>query len=187
MILDSLDDHSIMLKVKAGDVEKLSLLYKRYSKRLFGFFYRLSGDRMVSEDLVQNVFVRILKYRKGYSDNGNFEAWAFHISRNVFKDDLKKNQRYSWQEDMTSWESHLKDSSNQEVVIQKTDELANLEKAMRTMSDDKQELLELTRFQKLKYEQVGTMLGITESAVKVRVHRALKELKENYLKLDGKI
>ncbi|MFY0598224.1 MAG: RNA polymerase sigma factor [Cyclobacteriaceae bacterium] len=175
-----------MLKVKAGDVEKLGLLYTRYSKRLFGFFYRLSGNTAVSEDLVQNAFTRMLKYRKSYSDVGNFEAWAFHISRNVFKDDLRKNQRYSWQENMADWENHLKDASNQEVFMQKTDELNNLDKAMKALPDDKREVLEMTRFQKLKYERVADLLGITESAVKVRVHRALKALKENYLKLDGK-
>ena len=67
-----------MLKVKAGDVEKLGLLYKRYSRRLFGFFYRMTSSASVSEDLVQNVFMRMLKYKHSYSDSGNFEAWALY-------------------------------------------------------------------------------------------------------------
>mgnify|MGYP000209270267 CR=1 FL=1 len=184
-MLNSLDDHAIMLKVKAGDVEKLGLLYHRYSRRLFGFFYRMTSDSATSEDLVQNVFMRMLKYKHSYSERGNFEAWTFHMARNVHKDHLRKNKRYSWQEDMSGWEAHLKHNDTQEAFHQKTDELEYLARAMQALSEDKREILELTRFQKMKYEKVGDLLGITESAVKVRVHRALKALKENYLKLDG--
>lgn len=176
-----------MLKVKSGDVEKLGLLYHRYSKRLFGFFYRMTKSAATSEDLVQNVFMRILKYKHSYSESGNFEAWTFHLCRNVHKDHLRKNKRYAFQENMREWEGQLKDDQNKEFFLQKTDELNNLARALDFLSPDKRELIELTRFQKLKYEQVADLLGISVSAVKVRIHRTLKELRENYLKLDGNI
>ncbi|WP_421873694.1 RNA polymerase sigma factor [Marinoscillum sp.] len=185
--MDQLDDHALMLKVKAGDVEQLGLLYKRYSRRLFGFFYRMTNSVAISEDLVQNVFMRMLKYKHSYSESGNFEAWAFHLGRNVHKDFLRKNKRYAWQDDMSSWEDQLGEEHNKEVHLQRTDELNNLSRAIQALPADKRELIELTRFQKLRYEQVGQLLGISESAVKVRVHRTMKELKENYLKLDGNI
>lgn len=175
-----------MLKVKSGDVEKLGLLFHRYSGRLFGFFYRMLGDAVTSEDLVQNVFMRMLKYRHTYSETGNFEAWAFHLARNIHKDHVRKNKRYHWHEDMSSWEGKLKETNNQEVQTVRSDELSTLESAMRTLVPEKRELLELTRFQKMKYDQVAQLLGVTESAVKVRVHRTLKELREVYLRLDGK-
>ena len=174
-----------MLKVKSGDVEKLGLIYHRYSRRLFGFFFRMTGEVATSEDLVQNVFMRMLKYRQSYADTGNFEAWAFHMSRNVHKDHVRKNKRYRWQENMNDWETHLQETGNREQMIQKTDELNSLARALNALTAEKRELIELTRFQKLKYAQVAELLGITESAVKVRVHRILKELKEIYLKLDG--
>lgn len=174
-----------MLKVKSGDVEKLGLLFHRYSGRLFGYFYRMTGEASTSEDLVQNVFMRMLKYKHTYAEGGNFESWAFHIARNIHKDHLKKSKRYSWQGNMNAWESHLQDTDHQEARHLKEDELGNLENALRALSPEKRELLELTRFQKMKYEQVGRLLGISESAVKVRIHRTLKELKEHYLKLDA--
>lgn len=186
-MIDSLEDHAIMVKVKSGDVEKLSLLYHRYSRRLFGFFFRLTNDAATSEDLVQNVFVRMLKYRKSYSETGSFEAWAFHIARNVHKDHFRKNKRYQWQESMTDWEAHLKDTDTREYKMQKSDELNNLERALQALPPEKRELIELTRIQKLKYDQVATLLGISESALKVRVHRTLKELRELYTKVDGNL
>ena len=49
-----------MLQVKEGQLDKLGLLFERYNKSLYGFFYRLTLDREVSEDLVQNVFLRTI-------------------------------------------------------------------------------------------------------------------------------
>lgn len=173
-----------MLKVKRGDLDKLSLLYHRYSRRVFGFFYRLTGEGATSEDLVQNVFMRILKYKHTYSDQGQFETWIFHLARNIHIDHYKKNSRYSWQENMTDWDAKLKDETNIEVQTEKEDEINLLRQALQSLAPEKRELIEMTRFQKLKYQQVAELLGTSESAIKVRVHRILKELKQAYIKLE---
>lgn len=183
--LTSLDDHSIMLKVKAGDVEKLGLLYHRYSRRLFGFFYRMTRDAAGAEDLVQVVFMRMLSYRHTYSDTGNFEAWAFHIARNAHKDQLKKNNRYEFREEIGDHDTDFATDQNQENHQIRLDELGQLKKALFSLTPEKREIIELTRFQKMKYDEVGKLLGISEGAVKVKVHRILKELKELYLKHEG--
>ena len=179
-----LDDHALMLKVRDGEIEKLNLLYKRYSRRFFGFFYGMTNDGATSEDLVQNVFMRILKYKHTYKDSGDFEIWAFQMARNVHHDHYRKNKRYAFKEDMNSYEEQLSDSQNREVEMELSDELMNLKKALEDLSQEKKELIELVRLQKVKYAKVAEMFGITESAVKVRVHRILKELRESYMRLD---
>ena len=182
--MDLLEDHNLMLKVKEGEVEKLNLLYKRYSRRFFGFFYGMTSDGATSEDLVQNVFMRILKYKHTYKDSGGFEVWAFQLARNVHKDHYRKNKRYSFQEDMNPFEQTLQESEHKEVEMERSDELNYLKKALESLSEEKRELIELVRFQKVKYAKVAEMYGVTESAIKVRVHRILKELRASYLKLD---
>lgn len=175
-----------MLKVKAGDVEKLGLLYNRYSRRLFGFFYRMTRDSSGAEDLVQIVFMRMLTYKHTYSDTGNFEYWVFHIARNAFKDHAKKNSRYVLKDEISDHDGDFVSEHNVERSQIKSEELAQLKKALFSLTAEKRELIELTRFQKMKYEEVGQLLGLTESAVKVKVHRIIKELKELYHKYDGR-
>ncbi|MEP0985761.1 sigma-70 family RNA polymerase sigma factor [Ekhidna sp.] len=182
--MNLLEDHSLMLKVKEGEVEKLNLLYKRYSRRFFGFFYGMTNDGATSEDLVQNVFMRILKYKHTYKESGDFEVWAFQMARNVHHDHYRKNKRYAFHEDMNPYEERLSENKNQEVEMERSDELNYLKKALASLSDEKRELIELVRFQKVKYAKVAEMLGVTESAIKVRVHRILKELRESYIKMD---
>ena len=183
--MNLLEDHSLMLKVKQGDVEKLNLLYHRYSRRFFGFFYGMTSDAATSEDLVQNVFMRILKYKHTYSDTGDFEVWAFQLARNVHHDHYRKNKRYAFQEDMNPWEENLKETTNQEVNMERSEELTMLKKALEKLSEEKRELIELVRFQKVKYSKAAELFGTTESAIKVRVHRILKELRDTYIKLDA--
>lgn len=82
--LEALSDNSLMAKVRDGDLDRLGLLFERYKKPLYGFFYGLNRQQELSEDLVQNTFLRILKYRHLFRDEptrglsgGDFRAWMF--------------------------------------------------------------------------------------------------------------
>ena len=174
-----------MLKIKEGDLDKVGLLYQRYSRRLFGFFYRMTNDGSQSEDLVQNVFIRLIKYRKTYWEDGHFETWIFQLARNVHHDAYRKTKRYKWQEDMTDWEAKLTEEDNVESSTIKGEEQSLLIRALNTLSPEKREIIELTKFQKLKYEEVANLLGKTEGALKVQIHRILKELRLKYFELEA--
>ena len=71
-----------MLQVREGDLNKLGLLYERYKKVLFAFYYHQNRNAQVSEDLVQNVFYRVLKYRHGFRGDGVFKV-CFFTSREM--------------------------------------------------------------------------------------------------------
>ena len=63
------NDHELMLAVRDGEIARLGDLFERHHGPLYGFFYRVTGERTLSEDLVQLVFYRILKYRHTYRDD----------------------------------------------------------------------------------------------------------------------
>ena len=69
-----------------GDVAKLGVLFERYHRPLFEFLARMTGNPAAAEDLVQDVFVRVLKYRATWRDEGRFETWLFRIARNARAD-----------------------------------------------------------------------------------------------------
>src|ERR1700742_1666571 len=75
-----------MLQVKAGDLERMSLLFERHHRALFGFLFHLTLRREASEDMVQTVFYRMLKYRNSFTEASSFSGWMYHIARNVLKD-----------------------------------------------------------------------------------------------------
>src|SRR3978361_2376147 len=85
------NDHELMIAVRPGEIRKLGALFERYNGRLYGFFVRLTNQPSISEDLVQIVFYRILKYRHTYRDEGKFSAWIYHLARKVAADHFRKH------------------------------------------------------------------------------------------------
>ncbi len=170
-----------MLKVKAGDLDKMGLLFERYHKPLFGFLYHSTGQRATSEDLVQTVFYRMLKYRHTFTESGEFRTWMYYLARNVLIDDAKKNNRLVYHENFTELSDKNLSESSFEKNFEKNEANEILQKSLTKLSLEHREVLVLSRFQELSYQEIAEILHTTEGNIKVKVHRAMKELKSIYL------
>ena len=178
----SLPDEELMLQVRDGVGEMLGVLFARYQSPLFNFCCKMTGDRAVSEDLVQDVFYRILKYRGTYQAGTPFRTWMYHIARNARIDQVKKQRPNKFEE----WKPEMSQSPvvmpSDPVQTKREQEL--LHQALLKLPDDKREVLVLSRFQEMKYEQIAEVMGIEVGTVKVRVFRALQQLREVYKELE---
>jgi len=180
-------DHDLMLAVRAGDLRRLGDLFERHHGPLYGFFVRLTSDRDASEDLVQMVFYRILKYRHTYRDEGKFSAWIYHLARKVAADHFNsrrgRNARTLAGADEPAWEELPDQSPAPDARAVTTDDVALLNRALAALPSDQRELLVLARFQHLSHEEIAQLLETTVGAVKVRVHRAFVALRDRYFRL----
>src|SRR5262249_26470536 len=174
-------DERLMLAVREGDVRKLGVLFDRHHQTLFGFFCRLTGNRTISEDLVQEVFVRILKYRKSFRDDSRFNTWMFQIARNARTDFFRKHTMEPLQSDFDVVDGDL--FPNQK--LEREQESARLNQALLRLPADKRELLVMARYQELRYDEIAELLNVDVGTVKTRVHRAIKLLREIFNKLSG--
>ncbi len=173
-----------MLKVSAGNIDQLGLLYERHKKRLFGFFYQMNHNGSLSEDLVQNVFIRILKYKHTYTDESKFMTWMYHIARNVNYDDFKKHKNNRQSVELSKVDSKLNtDDDIQKKIISKEDSVL-LNTALDKLSFEKREVLVLSKYKTLKYREIGEIIGCSEGAARTKVHRALNDLKEIFFELE---
>jgi len=182
--MQELTNNALMLKVKSGDLDKLGLLYERHKKRLFGFFYNMNSNTSLSEDLVQNVFVRMLKYRHTFTGEGSFTAWMFRTARNVNYDYYRKNRIAFNQSDVMNVAYKLEDSENMEKGMIQKDDISVLRRAMHLLPPEKREILVLSKFKEMKFSEVGEILGCSEGTAKVKAHRALKDLRTIFLQLE---
>lgn len=166
-----------MLQVRNGEVEMLGVLFDRYQTPLYNFYTKMTQDRTVSEDLVQDVFLRILRYRQTYRPGTAFRTWMYQIARNARLDHVRKGK------------PEVELSAELAAVpvgdsAQQRQEAAMLQKALIQLPEDKREILVLSRFQELKYEEIARLMNCEIGAVKVRVHRALQQLREIYQQLE---
>ncbi len=171
-----------MTAVARGNLSDMSELYQRRHKSLFRFFFRLTGKQTASEDLTHDVFVRMIRYRHTYTAGDSFDAWMYRIARNALSDQVKKHR---WELPTESSEMEKVESSRPDPfeTYAKQQDLALLHRAMRELPEDKRELIVLSRFQGLSYEQIGQIVGAETGTVKVRVFRAMKEMSSIYADL----
>lgn len=176
-------DNKLMEDVKEGKVEKMAVLFEKHHVSLFNFFMRLTGNRNISEDLVQDVFMRMLKYRSTYQGRSKFTLWMYQIARNAHIDFLRKKKNTlpldeQWSEPITSEASPAeKLEGGQEVQL--------MRQALAQLPLKKREVLILSRYQNLKYKEIAELMDCHIGTVKAHVHRAIKELGEIYFELQG--
>lgn len=180
-----------MERVRGGDAEPLAVLFDRHHRALYRFFLRLCCSSAVAEDLVQESFFRILKFKTTYQRGerpGRFTAWMYQIARNVHTDHLRKKQTEMplWQERAErEFDPADKAPAADRQLIEASD-LATLRRAFARLPADRRELLVLCRYQNLPYEQVAEILQCEAGAVKTRVFRAMKQLGEIFGRMSGR-
>jgi RNA polymerase sigma factor (sigma-70 family) len=171
-------DEALMRAVREGDLFHLATLFDRYHLVLFQFLSRMTGSGHLAEDLVQEVFLRILKYRASYRDGARFETWIYRIARNARADYLSKQGREQPLEEEVNEYPDARPGPEVQVELER--EVALLQAALLQLREDRRELLVLARYQGMKYEAIAELLGVDAGTVKVRVHRALKELRDAF-------
>ena len=181
--MDPVADEQLMSQVRGGEVEALGVLYERHRTKLFTFFVRLTGDRPFSEDLVQESFLRMLKSRDTFESVHRFTAWMFQIGRNVHIDALRKRKRSHSPQLSEEAEEISSDAPGPDQVSHVNERVELLQAALAQLPLDLREPLILSRFENLKYEEIATILECSVGAVKMRIHRALKMLRESYGRL----
>jgi RNA polymerase sigma-70 factor (ECF subfamily) len=172
-----LPDEELMLQVRNGAEQGLGVLFDRYQQPLFNFYAKLTGNPGLSEDLVQEVFLRVLKYRHTYTPQSSFRAWVYQIARNTRVDHYRK------QRPETAYEPEMSPGFLPGDSAQQQQEISLLHRALLQMPEDKREVLVLSRLQEMKYDEIARILGCEVNTVKVRVHRALQELKQVFHQL----
>jgi RNA polymerase sigma-70 factor (ECF subfamily) len=174
-------DNSIMLRVRDGQPEQLGVLFERHHVRLLNFFMKMTGDRSVSEDLVQESFIRILRYRGSFrGDQGEFVMWMYRLARSVGVDHLRSQTRRRTSElddNVSSGEPTPLD----QVVEDQSARL--LQQSLLQLSPEKREVLVLHRFHFKKFTEIAGILDCTVGTARTRAHRAMKDLRKIYLRL----
>lgn len=175
-------DEALMQKLSQGQLEACAVLFERYHLAIYNFFLRLTKQKMLSEDLTQSVFERLLKYKASYQTGKNFRSWIYQIARNIYADQYQKKGPFIDQ--YNTVESAAIDTPSVLNKIETNENQAQLRQALNRLQPEQQEILVLSKWQKLKLKEVAQIMQISEGAAKVRVHRAMQALREQFFKID---
>lgn len=163
---------SLMEAYVDGSGAAFDLLYERIGSRLFGYLIRLTGERERAEDLLQVTFTKVHRARDSYLRGSPLLPWVFAIARRAFLDDRRHIK--SRHEDL-SRDGSLPEPPAEAPPGQLADAL---ELALARLPDHYREAIVLTKITGLSVAEAADVLGTTPSAVKLRVHRGYRELRQ---------
>jgi RNA polymerase sigma-70 factor (ECF subfamily) len=176
----------LMLQVRGGDGAAFTELVRRYRLRVFGRFCRWLGDRAEAEDLTQDVFLRVYRYRDRYQPRAKFATWLFHITRNVARNALRARRRrpclrleaLAGPADQPAGAWLLPDRGDPPSRPLERAELAGqVRSAVSNLADRQRTALELHQFQDHTYTEVAAALEMSPKAAKSLLYRARNQLR----------
>jgi RNA polymerase sigma-70 factor (ECF subfamily) len=169
----SQEEDSLMRSAAAGEGAALERLYALTASALYSYLRRLAGNRSDADDLLQTTFLNAWRSRHRFRDQGA-RAWLFTIARNAFLTHAAKKTA------VTEAGTHPSTLPTPSEQFAATDLSRRVERALARLPDDAREAVILSRLSGLSVREIAVLLDMTEGNVRVKIHRALTQLK-NYL------
>ena len=172
---------------QGGDQEAFERLFSLYRGPIYAYLARTTGDRHLAEDLLQDVFLRLIQNIERYSESGRFEAWLFRIAANRVRDWARR--RATSERVGAAGHSDQEESRGPKVVdrpveappevgLVRSEEAKLLEAAMETLEPQERQVLMLRHYGDLSFREIADIMGRPLGTVLARSHRALLKLRE---------
>ena len=166
----------IIAGCKSGDADSFAQIVELYAGRCFGYFYRLTGDWDLSDELLSELFIRLVKKIGSYK-GGAFESWLFRIALNIFHDHLRSRQRRKRLLDGRRAELELRSDEplKSDISDQRLDKLQG---QLNRLDPDTRELIMLRFYSELSFKEIAELRSEPIGTALSKLHRGLKKLRE---------
>ena len=158
---------------KRGDAKCFSMLVDMYSSRCYGYFYRLTGNKDVSDNLLSELFVKVVG-KIGSFKKGVFDSWLFKTASNIFHDYLRAKYREKklLENQKEQLESRLTEPGQSE-----TRQIDNLQIQLNKLDAETRELIMLRFYSQASFKEIAVMRSEPIGTTLSKLHRGLKKLR----------
>jgi RNA polymerase sigma-70 factor (ECF subfamily) len=188
--LNERNDEELIAMVARGNEMAFEILVDRYERPLATFCFGFMRDTQRSEDIMQEAFLRVFRNAHRYRPVARFSTWLYRIATNLCINELKKqrlrqtasiDQPLSPDPDSTKVVEKIASNSATPLTQAEEKELqALLVRAVEALPDDQRTTLIMVEFNRMPYKEIAEVLGITVSAVKMRIKRARENLRQMF-------
>src|SRR3977135_438369 len=165
-------DAELMLRVKEGDHASFNLLLDKYRSPVIHFLYRMVQDQGVSEELGQEVFLRVYRSRATYEPTAKFTTWLFRIATHLALNWLRdgKNEKGQERLDDDSGESRSYEVADPQPTVEHSlvaqSRLNEVRRAVGSLPEKQRAAVLMHKYEEMEYTQIAAVLNCSESAVK---------------------
>ncbi len=174
----------VIRKATRLEAEAFDEIVDAYSGRLFGFFQRMLGGREEAEDLVQEVFVRIVKGIADYREEGRFEAWLFRIAGNLVRDRLRREPKEAatgiaeqdCAQDLELRTGRQTGGAGESLELQEN--VDRMQKCLAKLPSMEREVILMRHYGELSFAEIAEYTEAPLGTVLARAHRGLAKLRQ---------
>jgi len=174
---------ALMARYVDGELPAFDVVYRRTSGRVFGFLMAMTGDRARAEDLCQATYLKLHRARAGWITGAPLMPWLMAIARNTLRDDRRKATRARVRLTASGELPDLVDPTGLDAALEaliarpSANMRTALANALGELTPRQREAIVLTKQSGLSLRDAAHVLGTTETAVKLRVHRGYVALR----------
>ena len=185
--LKTLDDGALVTEYMAGQARSFDAIVDRYQSRLLNFIYRTVGDRERSEDLVQEVFIRVHRHLARFDRTKKFSTWIYTIASNLAKNELRNRSRNPivlFQTMTAGWDDEERPlefedpQSRPDDLFRKRHVRSLVEQTVAQLPQHHREVFVLRELEGRSYEEIAEITHCNLGTVKSRLNRARSSLAE---------
>lgn len=182
-----LDDATIMLELRAGNMAAFDFLLAKYRKPIIHFMFRMVHNQAVAEELAQEVFLRVYRSRETYRAEARFSTWLYRIATNLgvnrARDTRQERAASTVYLDETDPETgsspDLADSTpGAESAMLRRERMNAIREVVDTLPERQRMAVLMHKYEEMDYKQIGDVLKLSESATKSLLFRAYQTLRE---------
>jgi len=188
---EEVTDEVLMTKFQGGDRSAFQGLVRRHKTTLYNFVLRQVRHPAAAEDLVQDVFVRIVQNAADFKHEARFTTWAYAIARNICIDHLRKMslRRHPSLDQATSPDSERgqtlgertadpRPAASVDRTVIGTELAKRITSAVEALPPDQREVFLLRELANIPFKEIAEIVGVPENTVKSRMRYALERLQE---------
>ena len=153
------------------DYEKL---YNSYYMQVYSYAVALTKNPEQAEEIAQHTFVKALSSKAGYKGKSSELTWLCSIAKNLYYDELRRNQRLS----SLGENLHISSEVDIEQAVSDSDMVFRIHLVLHKLEEPYKEVFQLRVFGELSFSQIATIFGKTESWARVTYHRARLKIQE---------
>ena len=186
-VLEMLSDAEVMLRVAAGDDGAFDYLVEKFRRPMVSFMYRMTHNQAISEELAQEVFLRVYRSRQSYAASAKFTTWLYRIATNLAVNHAR-DTKYERPENIVNIDEPDTETGltvdvpdaglNAEQTILRRERLAAIRRQVEALPERQRLAVLMHKYQSMDYKQIAAVLKLSESATKSLLFRAYETLRE---------
>lgn len=175
-----MNDSTIISEIHNGSVRAFELLYDRYKRKIYSFFYKYVKNRSEAEDMLQSLFLNIWEHRSSIDQSAPFEKYIYRCASNKIYDYLRRKYVQERYLEAQKFSGDFY-SENAENSIYFNDLNDSLKLIMDELPDKQKEIFYLSRYKNIPNKEIAEKLNLSVRTVETQIYRVIKKIKRNLM------